>query len=391
MDEQKYSTLWEALRDVPDPRAARGKRYEWSCLLVLLVSALVSGQRNGRAIGQWVQEHASELVAHLQPAKGRLPSTATLRRVLCRVDLTALEERVAQYSQALVEPHAAPTASPSPTADTAETPLRGHALDGKAVRGANKHGTALHLVSVTQHGSGIVLAQRAVDDKSNEIPAAAELLAGRALRGTVTTLDALLAQQELLQQIRDQQGHSLAVIKRNQPHTYAAIQLVFNEPPWRGAEYAEEYRWVQTINKGHGRLETRTLERTTALNDYLAWPDVGQVLRRTWRRVRLSTGEVEEEVSYAITSLHPQQADAAALEAFWRGHWTIENRTHYVRDVTFGEDACQIHTHNAPHALAVLRNALLNLLRHTGWHNIADALRHYGAYVSRALALVGVP
>jgi hypothetical protein len=89
-----------------------------------------------------------------------------------------------------------------------------------------------------------------------------------------------------------------------------------------------------------------------------------------------------------VTSLDRQQAGARRLEAFWRGHWTIENRVHYVRDVTLAEDRCQIHKGNAPRALAALRNALLTALRYCGWANIAAALRHYGAYASRALAFL---
>ena len=90
-----------------------------------------------------------------------------------------------------------------------------------------------------------------------------------------------------------------------------------------------------------------------------------------------------------VTSLRPEQASAAHLEALWRGHWTIENRVHYVRDVTLGEDAGQAWTGSTPRALATLRNAAISLLRSHGWTNIADALRHYGAGTVRALALIG--
>ena len=94
-------------------------------------------------------------------------------------------------------------------------------------------------------------------------------------------------------------------------------------------------------------------------------------------------------MTYGLLSLHPEEASAAEAAALWRGHWTIENRVHYPRDVTLGEDACQVRAGNAPQALAALRNALLSLLRAQGWTNIAAALRHYGAYVTRALRLLG--
>ncbi len=103
-------------------------------------------------------------------------------------------------------------------------------------------------------------------------------------------------------------------------------------------------------------------ESSLTLSDYLDWPGVGQVMRRRCKRVTVKT-KVTTETTYGITGLRPGEAGAAELETLWRGHWTIENRTHYVRDVTMGEDACQIHTGKAPHALAALRNGILGLLR----------------------------
>jgi len=112
-------------------------------------------------------------------------------------------------------------------------------------------------------------------------------------------------------------------------------------------------------------------------------------MRRQCTRVIIKTGKVSHTVRYGITSLRPQEAGAAQLELLWRRHWTIENRDHYVRDVTLGEDACQVHTGHAAHALAALRNAILSLFRWKGWANIAAALRYYAASVLRSLELIG--
>ncbi len=379
MDAPQYSDLLSALSAVPDPRQRRGQRYSWSLLLTLITAALASGERNVRAIGQWGAEHADELVAALAPPRGRLPSTATLRRALRAVDVTGLEQRLAALAAGL------PVESPSPTAGS----WVGQAIDGKAVRGANRHGANLHLVGLVRHGDGVVLDQVAVAEKGNEITAAPRLLAGRDLHGTVTTMDALLAQRDLAAQIRHQGGHYLMVVKANQPDLYETIDRLFvAPPPPLASDYAAAAR---TVDKGHGRLERRRLERSGALRAYLTWPDAQQVLRRTCRRVSIATGEVQEEATYGVTSLPADTASAATLEALWRGHWTIENKVHHVRDVTLGEDACQVRVGNAPQALAALRNALLNLLRALGWHLIPDALRHYGAYAHRALALLSTP
>ena len=379
MDVPQYSDLLAALSAVPDPRQRRGRRHAWPLLLTLIAAALASGERNLRAVGQWVGEHREELLAALDPPPRRLPSTATLRRALRAVDVAALEQRLAAFSAGL------PDRSPA----RATGPWIGQAVDGKAVRGANRHGADLHLVGLVRHGDGRVLGQVAVAEKSNEITAAPRLLASRDLTGTVTTMDALLTQRALAEQIRAQGGHYLMVVKANQPEAHRAIDLYFRAPPPPRAD--DRHDRTTTAGKGHGRLERRSLERSAALDGYLDWPDARQVLRRTCRRVAVATGEVQEAVTYGITSLPSEAASATEVEALWRGHWTIENRVHYPRDVTLGEDACRVRVGNAPHALAALRNGVLNLFRALRWPLIPDALRHYGASVRRALALLATP
>jgi predicted transposase YbfD/YdcC len=267
--------------------------------------------------------------------------------------------------------------------------LQGQSIDGKELRGVRAHGRPLSLLSLVQHGNGIALAQVEVAEKSNEIPAAPMLLAERDLTNTVITADALHTQRDLARQIIEQNGHYLMVVKENQGALYQAIELLFRQPPWLPSEQAAHYRTCQTTNKGHGRREIRTLETSTALSGYLDWPGAQQVMRRHCKRVIVKTGEVSNKTTYAITSLPAAVVGAADLASLWRSHWTIENCTHYVLDVTMGEDGCQVHTGNAPQALSLLRKALLALLRTHGWSNVADAIRHYGASVHRALMLIG--
>jgi predicted transposase YbfD/YdcC len=249
---------------------------------------------------------------------------------------------------------------------TPPTPLpwTGLAVDGKAVRGANRQGAQVHLVSLVRHDDGRVLRQVAVADKSNAITAAPQLLAGLARRGTVTTMDALLTQRDLAAQIVAQGGQYVMVVKDNQPALLAAITTLFAEPPLPVAADLPDV--APTRDKGHGRLEVRTLQRSAALNDYLPWPQVGQVRRRTCQRVQWATGVIAEEAAYGLTSLLPAEASAAQGEALWRGHWAIEHRVHHVRDRTWGEDAGQVRRGHAPQALAALRNGLRSLLRALG-------------------------
>lgn len=370
MAEGQYTTLVEAFRAVPDPRKRRGQRYPWWLLLTLVAAAMLSGQRHGRGIGQWVREHADELRQALGWTGRCLPSEATLRRALRQVDLAALEACLAGVV----------------ACDGAGTV--GVAMDGKTLRGTRAHGRRVHLVGLARH-DGVILTQVAVAEKSNEITAAPRLLAGRDLTGAVVTVDAELTQRPLARQMRRHGGDYLMAVKDNQPTLRAAIETLFAEPPWLATERAHEYRRHQTVEKGHGRVETRTLEASPSLNGYLDWPHLGQVLRRTCRRVRIATGEITEEVHYGVTSLAWERVGAATIERLWRGHWSIENRVHYVRDVSFGEDAQQAWRGQTPQALAAIRNALINLARRAGWRYVPDALRHYGANVQRALAALG--
>ena len=139
----------------------------------------------------------------------------------------------------------------------------------------------------------------------------------------------------------------------------------------------------------HGRFEYRLLERTTALNDFLDWPGVGQVLRRTRWHQHVSSGKSSCHVRYAITSLSRDQVSAEQLEQLWRWHWTIENRTHYCRDVSMHEDQNQAHTGDTPQALAALRNAMISLIHIEGWDSVPNAFRYFRRSVQNTLRFLG--
>jgi len=383
MDISQDSTFMDALADLPDPRKRRGRRHAWRVILTVISAALSAGCRTPHAIGQWAHLHAAALHATLCPDAKRVPSESTVVRALRYVDVTALEQRIAQFAQGLA------TAAPSETITCPNGErLEALSIDGKAVRGAGTHDQPTHLVSLVRHGSGTTLAQTAVARKRNEIAAVPLLLAGRDLTDTVITLDALLTQRTIAQTIRTHNGHYLMVVKRNQRRLFEALELFFRLPPI--AADAEHWDRVQTIRKGHGRIERRTLECSDGLCAYLDWPGVAQVLRRRCERTIVATGEYSCELTYGLTDLAPAQAGAAQLECVWRGHWTIENCDHYVRDVTLGEDAGQAHTGSTAQALAAWRNGILIALRRAGWRNIADAVRAYAASVHNALELIGI-
>lgn len=138
--------------------------------------------------------------------------------------------------------------------------------------------------------------------------------------------------------------------------------------------------------KGHGRLERRTVQTATLLNDYLDWPEVGQVY---WlRRERTVAGVTTVEEVYGISSLSRERAEAGRLLELLRGHWGIENGLHYVRDVTLGEDGCRVRKGSSGALLAGLRNAALVLLRRLEASSIAEAIRACILRPKRALRLL---
>lgn len=208
------------------------------------------------------------------------------------------------------------------------------------------------------------------------------VLAAVPLAGRLVTGDALYCQAELCRQIRQQEGDYLVIVKANQPELQWALSTLFTLPP-PGEHFATAVTWDQ-----HGdRIERRRLWASAALTDYLDWPAAKQVLRV--ERVCMRGGRTTRQVRYAITSLGPE-IGASPLLGYLRGHWAIENRLHWVRDVTMGEDASQVRSGAAPQVLAALRNTVLALLRGAGWTNMAAALRHYAWQPGAALALLGL-
>jgi predicted transposase YbfD/YdcC len=153
--------------------------------------------------------------------------------------------------------------------------------------------------------------------------------------------------------------------------------------------WRETFDEVTTCDKGHGRLERRTLQTTTALTAYLDWPDLAQVGRVEAEVTR--EGKTTREVRYFITSVPRGLADARQLLQWVRGHWSIENRSHYVRDVTLGEDASRVRQGSGPQVLAAVRNAALGLLRQWGgFESIAEALRRNAARVPELFTKLGI-
>ena len=344
------SGLLDLLKTVPDPRARRGRRHTLASVLAVGLAAVLGGARSFIAIGEWVAHQPIETLRVLGVVGTAVPDESTIRRVFARLDAELLD----QYIGALMWTRT----------HTAET-RRVIALDGKTVRGArSKTTTAPHLVAALDQHTGTVIGQLAVTAKSNEIPAVQGLLELFDLTDVVVTVDAMHTQTGTAQQITTAGGDYVFTVKANQPKLFAACKNL----PW------EDVPSHTTTSRGHGRKATRTIKVTTAP----AWVEfAGATQVAQLRRTVTRNSKKTVEVVYLITSADHQAAPPATLAAWVQGHWGIENRLHWVRDVTYDEDRSQVRTGNAPHVMATLRNTAISLLRLTGVENIAQRLRHH--------------
>ena len=367
--------LIEVLAEIPDVRHARGKRHRLSAVLALVSVAVLCGFRSYSAIAQWARIYPRDLVVALGLTHPTPPCAATLWTVLGQLDQDDLETKLGAWAESVL------AAMPrSPSDDEAV------ALDGKTLRGSQHQGALnVHLLSALSHRLGLTLGQQAVGDKTNEISHVVPLLHGLVLEGRIFTMDALLTQRAVAETIVAGGGDYLMVVKGNQPRLEADIALVFREPPEDDRQAS-----AQTVDRAHGRIERRRLTVSEALVGYSTWPHVQQVFRLERETILRRTGEIRAETVYGVTSLDAPRADPSRLLRLARQHWRIENRSHWVRDVTFDEDRSQVRCTPIPQVMAAFRNTAIGLLRASGETNIAAACRRLAACPRSALALVGL-
>ncbi len=361
--------LLAALRAVPDPRPGGARRHPTAFVLGVLVMSMASaGFESFTAAAQWAAAADPALLLALGAAPDPLtaavgpPSEATLRRVVAGIDREALEAVAAAWTAGQL---------PGPGPETARLAV---AIDGKTVRGARDGDRpAPHLLAACTHATPglapVVLGQRAIPGKTNEIPMVAALVddlraAGHDPASMVFTADALHTQHRTAELLHNAGAGYVLTVKGNQPGLRTAIigRIRADRPPRSGQ-----------CGRGHGRTEERFIEVTPATG--IDFPGASQVFRITRYTGGLDGQRARKEVVHGITNLTATEADDARLAALVRGHWAIENSIHWVRDMTFGEDAHRARTGNAPAVLACIRNLVTTALRLAGAVNIAAARR----------------
>jgi predicted transposase YbfD/YdcC len=363
---QSIAALFEA---VPDPRSAHGRRYDLPFLLTCLVAALLCNCDGTEAVAQWCCDHPRLLRSVFGPRLFLTPSGSLYRWLLPQLDAYAIERVLGSWVQAT-------------TTAPADEPL---ALDGKTVRGARSgEQAAPHLLAFVTHHSQETFWQVRVDEKTNEIPVAKQVLPTLPIGKRVCTADALHTHAEFLRLMHELQAETVLTVKGNQPTLYEDLSTYFADPLAR-------YLQAETLDRRRGRTEIRTIKGSHEMNAYLApsWPFVAHVAQLT--RTVTKAGKTSTEVVSLITTLPPAKASPQRLLELNRGHWAIENGSHYVRDVTFGEDRSRLRTGHAPHILAALRNLAITLIHRSGSSHIRAARCHFASCPQQALALLGSP
>ena len=359
--------LIEVLGEITDPRKRRGIRHPFASVLALAVMAALSGMRSYEAIAEWASDLPEEILRQLRCWCRRAPSEPTFRRVLQSVDASEIDEKVGQWLA-----HQAGGGAIS--------------LDGKALRGsADGEKPVCHLLAAITHDTGVVVAQEQVAEKSNEIPAVQPLLKSLDLRGATVTADAMHTQRTLARHlVEEKQADYVFIAKDNQPTLREDIETL----DWESRSFSPQ---AQSFDKGHGRIETRTIWLSDELVGYLDFPHANVVFRLKRETSCLDGSKPRTEVVHGVTSRRGTQArDAEQLLTLVRGHWTVENRLHWVRDVTFDEDRSQVRKRNGPRVMASLRNLAISVLRLAGARYVAKAVRWCSRNVQGCLRLIGL-
>jgi predicted transposase YbfD/YdcC len=373
---------------LPEPRDPRGVRHPLPAVLALVVMAMLHGKTRLAAITAWIA-HADQEALALAGCRHRgrdgllaVPSPGTVTRLLGLAGAKALAGAVNAYLAAGIaaEPPAYPVSGPALQPQVA--------CDGKMARGALRgDGTPLFILSAAAVGErnaphgAIVIADREIPAKTNEIPEMAPLLRELnkrfPLAGQVLTADALRTQDNFAKLATGEPGAQFVLtVKKNRKNLHAALEALC----WAGAARC------QTEDKGHGRRETRShLLMDAPAGIKALFPGVEQVAKvhrartvRYWKgdgsTWRLITKTARETV-YLVTSLTVREAGPEHIAAYIRAHWGIENQVHWVRDATLREDDSKVRAGNRPRNLATLRNLIAGLIREAGLEDIAATIR----------------
>jgi predicted transposase YbfD/YdcC len=348
LEQSPTASIEAHFSELTDPRTGNATRHLFIDILSIAICAVICGAEGWSDIELFGKKKETWLRSFLQLPNG-IPSHDTFGRVFAKINPQEFQQQFIQWVQAI------------------ETLTQGQviAVDGKQLRGshdreAGKNG--IYLVSAWATANQLVLGQRKVDEKSNEITAIPQLLKLLEFSGCIVTIDAMGTQTKIAKTILAGGGDYVLAVKGNQGHLYEDLQYLFGTEAQNNYDQAP-YSYTKTTHKCHGRIEVRECWAIDS-EDYLAY-------LREWEQwaglksiaciisKRTLGDKIETQTQYVISSL---PANAKSILAAKRSHWKIENQLHWVLDIAFREDHCRVRKDHAAENLSVLRQMALNLL-----------------------------
>lgn len=339
--------LIQILKDIEDPRIERCKLHKLIDILVIAICAVICGAESWEEMEEFGKSKKEWLEGLLELGNG-IPSADTFRRVISRIKREEFQEKFLKWVGIIRE----------------NIDKEVVAIDGKTLRRSHnkKLGqTAIHIVSAWANSNKLVIGQVKTEEKSNEITAIPELLQTLEIAGCIVTIDAMGCQKEIAKNIIEQGADYCLALKENHPITYREVEEYFQKEVKENFN-DKEIDFHQTLDKGHGRIESRKYWITSQI-DWLSqkkeWKDLVSVI--CVESTRTIADNTTVEFRYYLSSL-PADAKVAAYAV--RSHWGVENSLHWVLDVAFREDNCRIRKDFGAENFAVLRHISLNLLKH---------------------------
>ena len=331
-----------------DPRIERTKRHKLIDIITITICAVICNADGWTEIEMYGKSQYKWFKKFLELPNG-IPSHDTFARVFSLLNPEQLQQCFLKWIESI----------------SRITFGEIIAIDGKTLRRSydkSKDKPAIHMVSAWATTNGLVLGQKKVEDKSNEITAIPELLKVLSLKGCIVTIDAIGCQKKIIKQIIDQDGDYVIALKKNQAGRYERVEKLFEQAlltDFKGL-IKSEYR---QSSDDHGREEIRSCQILTNINQEIdpngEWKSLNSIAYVDY--LRTEKGKTSRERRYFISSLKNKSHKSIAKAI--RKHWCIENQLHWVLDVSFNEDDSRIRIDNAPENLAIIRHIALNLLK----------------------------
>jgi predicted transposase YbfD/YdcC len=349
MPKKPLEAIEEHFGKVSDPRVERTKEHKLIDMIAIAICAVICGAEGWVDIELFGKSKLAWLKTFLELPNG-IPSHDTFGRVFARLDAQQFQLAFYEWVWAVNDI------------------IQGQIIniDGKQLRGSKDKvlgKRAIYMVSAWAEENELVLGQRKVNEKSNEITAIPELLKLLALSGCIVTIDAIGTQTNIAKTIVEAEADYVLSVKENQGHLYEDIAVLFGVDQAQNFKYAS-LEYAKTTNKDHGRIEVRECWSTSnpdylnLIRDRENWLGLKSVVMVL--ATRIVDGKQTKKVRFYISSL-PSHAER--LLHIVRKHWSIENDLHWVLDVAFNEDHSRVRKDQAPENLAVFRHIALNLLK----------------------------